>query len=163
MTVSPARTINDRGSLVAYVASKLGTTPQALVGAMPFEVVAVQVGGKTLGAVIYINYRGSTIEMAAAGETGWLTRSNIRDLFAYPFKQLGCWTVLSIVARRNAKAREFNKQLGFTELGVVANGPSKDDDSIVHTMTKPQCKWIRTNGAVVDFTPAKRVAGGSNG
>ena len=61
---------HERATLVAYLASKMGTTPAALVGAMPFEVVAVKRDDKPMGAVLYTNLRPPSIEMACAGEPG---------------------------------------------------------------------------------------------
>lgn len=141
--IERASTPEARATLVAYLASKMGTTPFDLVGHMPFEVVATMRNGKATGAVLYYNYRGPSIEMACAGEPGWLTRETIRDAFLYPFVQLGCWTVLTQVARSNTTARKFNQKLGFIELGVIESGPSKSDDVIVYKMTRDRCVWIR--------------------
>jgi hypothetical protein len=140
--IVPATSQDEKLTLVAYLASKIGTAPQALVGQMPFEVVTVTRSGLPVGAVLYINYRVQTIEMACAGEPGWLTPGTLRDIFAYPYHQLGVWSVVSLVARRNKTARIFNKKLGFRELGVVANGPSSEDDSLIYSMTRPECRWL---------------------
>lgn len=140
--IEAARTPEARAMLVAYLASKIGTTPDNLVGHMPFEIVATVRDGKPTGAVMYINYRGPSIEMACAGEPGWLTRAHLRELFSYPFIRLGCWTVLSMVRRGNAQARAFNQKLGFQELGVIESGPSKSDDVIIHKMTRDRCVWL---------------------
>lgn len=142
--IESAATPEARATLVAYLASKLGVSPQALVGSMPFEIVAVKVGDKPLGAVLYTNMRDHSIEMSCAGEPGWLTRSNLRDLFAYPFKQLGMFTVLTMVTRHNKVARAFNEKLGFTELCVIPCG-DKSLDTILYGMTRNQCSWIETD------------------
>ncbi len=150
--IVPARTQEDRATLVAYLASKIGTSPADLVGQMPFEVVATTRAGKPVGAVLYINYRGSSVEMACAGEDGWLTPGHLRGLFGFPFQQMGVWTVLTMVKRTNKTAREFNRRLGFTELCVIP-GETKDEDAFLHSMTRPQCRWIET-AAVTPRPPA---------
>lgn len=142
--ILPARTPDDKIALLAYLANKIGTAPTALVAQMPFEICGVTIKGKPAGAVLYINYRHNSIEMACAGEGGWLTRGHLRDLFRYPFLQLKCWTVLTMVERGNAKAREFNRKLGFTEKCVLENGHHKLKDVILHSMTRDQCRWIGT-------------------
>ena len=141
--IMPAKTTDEKMALVAYLASKMGADPAELVGHMPYEIVAtLGRDSKPNGAVMYIDYRRTTIEMACAGERGWLTRSHLHDLFAYPFEQLRVWTVLTVVRRRNAKARAFNVKLGFTELGIVRNSPHKAEDSILYTMSRPECRWL---------------------
>jgi hypothetical protein len=141
--ITRANSEDEKLALVAYLASKIGTSPATLVGQMPYEIVATtDRAGKPNGAVMYINWRGSTIEMACAGEPGWLTRAHLAELFRYPFEQMRCWTVLTLVRRRNARARQFNVKVGFTELCVVRNGPDKSEDSILYGMSRPECRWL---------------------
>jgi len=141
--IVPACGEQDRLVLLSYIASKIGTTPDELVGTMPYEIVSTRgAKGQVTGAVIYSNYRVNTIEMACAGEQGWMTRAHIRELFRYPFIQLGCWTVIIMVKRRNEVAREFNERLGFKMLGVIENGLGRSEDSIIYTMSRPQCRWV---------------------
>jgi RimJ/RimL family protein N-acetyltransferase len=140
--IVPMRTAEEKQLLAQYLAFKMGCTAQELVGAVPFEIVAVARDGYPVGAVLYINYRQVSIEMACAGEPGWLTRANLRDLFRYPFVQLGCYTVITTVKRSNTVARKFNEKLGFTTLGVIESGLGRGEDIIVNTMTRPQCKWL---------------------
>ena len=129
--------------LVAYIASKTGTSPAQLVGQMPYEIVATtDHAGRPNGALLYINFRRSTIEMACAGEPGWMTREHLRQMFTYPYVQLKCWTVLATVERRNTKSRTMCQKIGFTELCVVKNSADKREDSILYGMSRPECRWI---------------------
>lgn len=140
--IEPARTEDARATLVAYLASKVGVTPFDLVGHMPFEVVSVTRVGRPMGAIMYLNYRGTSIEMIGAGEPGWLTRGSLRAMFGYPFLQLKCWTVIVNVKRSNVKSRKLVQKLGFVELGVIESGPSKSDDVILYKMTRDRCIWL---------------------
>jgi RimJ/RimL family protein N-acetyltransferase len=140
--IVPAVQPQQKGALVTYLAGAIGIPPAELVGTMPFEAVGVFREGELAGAVLYTNWRGSSIEMACAGKPGWLTRGDLKELFAYPFKQLGVYVVLSMVTRRNDRARKFNERLGFRHLGVIESGVSKGEDSIIYSMTRPQCRWI---------------------
>lgn len=139
--IVPALTPEEKSPLVTYLATKVGMTPADLVGFAPFSIVGVIRESNLVGAVLYTNWRESAIEMACAFD-GHLTRRDLRGLFAYPFMQLGCYTVLSIVERRNDRARKFNERLGFKHLGVIESGVSKGNDSIMYSMTRPQCRWI---------------------
>lgn len=141
--IESAQSPEERMMLVSYLASKIGVAPAALVGQMPFEIVAVKNGDKAVGAVLYINFRDTSIEMACAGERGWLTKGNLRELFEYPFYRLKVETVLSMVVRRNKEARAFNTKLGFTELCVIPSR-MRETDTILYGMTRSQCAWIET-------------------
>lgn len=140
--ITPARTPDARATLVAYLASKIGTSPRDLVGQMPFEIAAVVRDAKPIGAVLWLNYRTHSIEMSWAGEPGWMTRSNLRGIFAYPFVQLKCWTVIGLVNRSNAHMRSFGERLGFVERCVIPAGPTKHGDIVLYTMTRDACPWL---------------------
>lgn len=150
--ILPAKTDDEKAVILAYVASKIGTTPEGIVGSMPFSAIATLRSGSLLGGVIYTNYRGHSIEMSCAGEAGWLMPKDLRALFSYPLIQLGCFTLLTSVTRRNERARRFNEKLGFEHGMVVESGISKGDDTIVYRMTRPKCRWIdQPAGNVVRF------------
>ncbi len=138
-----ARSIEEKAVLAAYVASMIGTTPQALVGSMPFEVASVTRSGRPVGAVLYTNYRKHAVEMTVAGEPGWISRGGIQAAFHFPFVQLGVWNVLTMVNRNNAPARELNRRVGFTELCVIETGGHRGEDIILYSMTRDKCFWIR--------------------
>jgi hypothetical protein len=140
--IVPAQTIEEKVVLVAYLASKIGTTPQALVGQMPFEAGKVVRNGKPMGAVLYTNYRQHSIEFSAAGEPGWMTRATIRQMFSYPFEQLGVYTLLALIKRSNSTARTISRGLGFGELCVIPAGDFKADDIILYGMARDKCPWI---------------------
>jgi RimJ/RimL family protein N-acetyltransferase len=140
--IIPARTPDERAFLISYIAAKNKVTPRDLVGDMPYTAMAAVKDGKVLGAVLYINYRGPTIEMACAGEPGWLTRENLRGFFAYPFEHLKVRRVTGIVHRKNKHARSINERLGFKLEGVCRHG-FEDGDACVYGLIKQDCRWIR--------------------
>jgi len=112
---------------------------------MPYEVFAAIGNDKIKGAVLYINYRGPSIEMACAGEPGWLTKSHIAQFFAYPFLVLKCRRITSIVHRKNKVARSMNERLGFKLEGVCKHG-FDDGDACIYGMVRAHCKWIECYG-----------------
>jgi hypothetical protein len=159
--ILPARTPDDRAILVAYMASKLGQEPNELVGHMPFEIVAIQRNEKTKGAVLYYNYRFCTIEMAWAGEPGWLTPGVVREMFAYPFKQLGCRTVIGLIDRNNRKSREMALGLGCKEVGVIEEAFGERRDAILYSMHRESCPWMAPRPRPVRRLKAQRHANGA--
>lgn len=140
--IVPVRDPNEQLSLIAYLASKCGTTPGALVGQMPFELVAVWQRGKPCGAMLFNNFRTFSVEMTAAGEVGWLTLDTIRFMFSYPFEQLGVQNLLLMCQRDNAKARDIVKRLGFREMCALENGQGAGRDTIMYAMARGRCAWL---------------------
>lgn len=136
-----AATPEDQSVLVSYIAGRLRVSAFDLVGQMPFEAAASIVRNQLMGAVLYTNYRGPSIEMTCAGEPGWLTRTHLREFFAYPFLQLGCRRVTGIVHRKNKHARKINERLGFKLEGVCRHG-FENGDACVYGLTREDCKWI---------------------
>ena len=139
--IAPARTPETRTVLVQWLSEKLRTTADELVGTCPFEIIGVLRNDYLMGAVLYNNYRYGRIEMACGGEPGWLTRPVLRDVFAYPFNQLGCTAVMTTVVRGNKTVREFNKKLGFREMCILP-GASKADELALYCMTRKDCRWL---------------------
>jgi RimJ/RimL family protein N-acetyltransferase len=147
--IVPARTHDERATLVAYMASKLGSTPLEIVGNVPFEIVAVKRDDRPMGAIMYYNFRHNVIEMSWAGEPGWLTRGTIRDIFAYPFQQLGCRTVLGTVRRDNHKSRELAQRLGFKEVGVIEEAFGEGVDGVLYSMHRGRCAMFKVYGVTL--------------
>jgi len=128
--------------LLAYMARKIGIAPQELVGAMPFEIVAVTRAGRAMGAVLYINFRGQSIEMSSAGNPGWLTRANLREIFAYPFEQLKCLRVWGVARADNTKACRLNEKLGFKRLAELEDEFGEGEHGVLYSMSRRNCRWI---------------------
>ena len=143
-----AQTIEEKAVLAAYIASKIGTTPQALIGSMPFEVASITRKGRPMGAVLYTNYRKHSVEMTVAGEPGWLSRGSIQAAFHFPFCQLGVWTVLAMVNRNNAASRELARRIGFAELCVIETGGTRGEDLILYALTRDKCLWINDEAPI---------------
>lgn len=137
-----AATPNDRIIVVAYLASKIGVEPQNVVGAMPFEGLMVERDGKMIGAVVFLNKRSHTIDITWAGEPGWLSKGDLRDIWTYPFKQLGCLTVTGTTSVRNIKGLEMNRRMGCTLVGTVPHAFGKDHHGEMFVMEHDKCKWI---------------------
>lgn len=144
-----------RRALLRYLAQRVDSSVEDLVGDMPFALGAITRAGCPLGAVLYTNFRGATVEMSVAGEPGWLTRPAVRDMFAYPFETMGVWTVLSLADRGNRESRELMKRLGAQELGVIKTGPDKAGDKVLCTLTRDRCVWLRDGAGLAELRAAR--------
>lgn len=140
--IIPARSPEERVLVVRYVALKVGTDPDSLVGPYPFEALGAVRDGWLIGGVLYNNWRGASIETHWAGEPGWMTRAHLRCLFAYPFLQLKCRRVTGIIRRRNKTARKIAEKLGFRLEGVARQGYEDGEDAMIYGMLKTDCRWL---------------------
>ncbi len=124
-----------------WVASRIQVTPFR----EDATAIGVVRGDHLIGGVVYTNFRrntgGNNIEMGCAGEGNWLTKGALRVFFAYPFEQLDCCRVTTLVAKKNKRARRFNDKLGFKLEGVVRRGFGHDD-ACVYGMLIHECRWI---------------------
>lgn len=135
----------ERMTLVAYIASKIGISPQALIGAMPFDIAAVKVAGRPMGAVLYTNIRGHSVEIAWAGEKGWMTRGNIREIFSYAFDGLGCLVAFGAIECRNKISSDIVKRLGCKIIGNVPHLFGENREGQFCCMTRDECFWIESD------------------
>jgi hypothetical protein len=132
----------EKMTLLAYISAKLGTTPGRLVGNMPFEIAAITRAARPVGAVLYTNRRGTTIEMSWAGEPGWITAGAIRAMFNYPFNQLGCKLATGMIDLANRSSIEFAERLGCQRIGYVPHAFGERKDGVFYCMAYDECRWI---------------------
>ena len=132
----------DRIALAEYIAHKGGMTAEDLVGSLPFEVLGVVRQGRLLGAVLYNQWRGPSIETHWAGESGWMSRGDLKGIFSYPFLQLECRRITGIVRRNNKTARRIAEKLGFRLEGVCRQGFDDGTAAMIYGMIRSDCKWI---------------------
>lgn len=133
---------DERRAVIEFIAKRLRMDPRELVGDMPFEALGALRGEDLIGAVIYTNYRGPSIETHWAGEAGWLTREHLRGIFAYPFQQLRVRRVTGIVHRKNKRARRIAEKIGFKLEGVCRDG-FETGDACIYGITKSDCRWLK--------------------
>jgi len=120
-----------------WVFAHWGATPPDTARA-----IGVAKDGKLIGGVAYTNFNGASIEMHCAGKPGWLTRQRIKVFFRYPFNNLNCKVVVAPVYRKNKEARRVIEGLGWKRPYRVP-GYFRDDDLILYSMLKAECKWIK--------------------
>lgn len=107
-----------------------------------FKTIAALVGDRIIGAVVFDSFTEHDCELhIALTDKRSVTRANIRQIFEYPFKQLGLARVTVQVNESNARSLEFVQRLGFTLEGVKKHGNGKED-KFMFGMTKRNCRWL---------------------
>lgn len=138
-----AKTPEQSDQLVRYLAGKIGEEPQALIGSSPFHIMASVRDGKLLGAVLFLNYRRHSMEFHLCGGPGWVTRSEIRELFSYPFEFVGCLRLWCLIRRNNKTARKGAERLGFKVKCVLDDEFGDGKDAVLYSMKRSECRWLR--------------------
>lgn len=93
-------------------------------------------GGLEAGAVYHNwNPEGGVIEISSAStHRAWLTRPRLRQMFAYPFTELGCQLVVARIAEGNTRARRIWRVLGADEF-VIPRLRSRSEAECIFTLT----------------------------
>lgn len=117
--------------------------PFAIASPGATAIGAVNEKGQLIGGCIYSDYRRVDITVSAAGQDGWMTPGNIRGFCRYPFIQLGCRRVTSVVPRKFKKARAFNEKFGFKLEGISRKALEDGQDAFIFGMLREECKWLK--------------------
>ena len=109
-----------------------------------------------IAAAVFHRYRQFDLEITFAADTPrWATRGVIRAILQYPFVQLGCERVTTIVGRRNKRSRKLQRGLGFREEGIVRRGYDGRQDAVIYGMLRCECRWLEDeNGQGLAVTAA---------
>ena len=87
----------------------------------PYTTMGVFDGDKLLSVILFNNYQpeAGVIEIHGAGiSPRWLTRSVLREMFQYPFEQLGCQMVVMRVSERNTRLLRILTAYGFDHVTI---------------------------------------------
>jgi len=109
---------------------------------LPFSTICEVKDGKIVAAVWLENYTGKSAMIHVAGEKGWCTRRFLFAVFDYCFNKLKLHKLIGTVCSSNLRATEFDERLGFVRECVIKD-TENTGDTIVFTMTKSQCKFLR--------------------
>lgn len=86
-------------------------------------------------------YRNCQVSMAA-DTPRWASRTVIAKLMAYPFEQLGCERVTTIIPARSARTLRFNHGIGFKMEGLCRKGFGDDDAVIMGLLKEDAPQWM---------------------
>jgi L-amino acid N-acyltransferase YncA len=138
-----ARTPEQEAQLATFIAQAIGMEHKKLVGDMPYHAMASIRESKLLGVVLFTSFREQSIEAHVCGKPGWVTRADLAEMFAYPFRHLGVLRVWSVIARNNKPARSFIERLGFRVKCVLDDEFGANKDGILYAMRRGECKWLQ--------------------
>ena len=111
----------------------------------PYTALGVIRDDELVGGVLYHDYYRDVgnIQMTVASTTPrWLSREVIQICMNYPFTELGCRRVTSLVREDNPHAQRFNERLGFILEGRIRQGAGVHGDQLLYGMLKDECRWI---------------------
>lgn len=110
----------------------------------PYTSLGIVRDGRIVAGVVYYDYRRTDMMMAvAATDPRWMSRSVLREIFAYPFTQMRCQRVTAVIDRRNKRARKLVEGLGFRMEGVLRKALKNNRDAILYGLLKDECQWIK--------------------
>ena len=115
-----------------------------LVYSAGMQGIGIERDDTLVGAVLYDGYTNNNIFMHVAGTDGiqWATKSFVKAVFGYPFKQLNCKRVSGWVDVSNEKARRLDEHLGFKKEAVLEGVARDGGDVIIYRMWKHECRFI---------------------
>lgn len=129
--------------------------------------------GRLIGGLIWHNYHEDNwgkpllIEVTLATvDKRWATRHNLRELFGYPFCQLGVKRVQATCHRKAKRVRTALKKLGFTFEGIVREAHPQGGDAAHYSILKPECKWLSHGQELTESsisTRSNNYSAGANG
>lgn len=147
--ILPAVTNADKHLLLTHLSERIGEPPEHIVGELPYQIVCCHRNNRITAVVAYLNYRRQSMEFHLTVSPGGVSIAEVRQLFSYPFEQLGVLRLWCVIRRNNKAARRGAERLGFKVLGVCDDefGPGKD--GIIYSMRRADCSWlkrIKSNG-----------------
>ncbi len=102
---------------------------------------------KLVAGVVFFDYspQYKSIQFAGASDSAmWASKSVLRSLFSYPFVQLGCVRMTSMVAKKNKRSRKFTEGIGLKLEGVARKG-FLTDDACIYGILRHECRWLEEN------------------
>ena len=115
--------INDGERVIPYVDQAIGGREH-----LPLDSFCIGITddtGELQGGVVYTSFDGVGVTLHSAGKTRmWLNRMFLKAVFSYPFYQLKCRRLTTIVRADNPHASVVAEKAGFTiqEFSDMLNG-----------------------------------------
>lgn len=128
--------------VVEYVQERTGVyTPLGPVQVMGF----VNEDEEIVGGFMFERYTGVTgsvhTHWAGNRDQPWLSGNILKLVSIYVYDQLGCDVMFGEVRRSDKYVRRIDERIGFEKVAVLpAYFP--DDDLVVYSMTKRQCRFL---------------------
>lgn len=100
--------------------------------------------GELIGVTVFDTFSttGCFVSIATDRSPHWMTRSYIREVFAYPFIQCGFARISCVISEHNAESLRFTRHFGWTQEGTVRRAGPKGEDLILFGMLRDECRWL---------------------
>jgi hypothetical protein len=107
-----------------------------------FKSLAAVDGDEICGAVVYDAFTPYDCCIhVRLDKPGCKERWVLKQVFGYPFEQLGLKRITGLVGKSNQKSVDLCAWLGFNFEGVKKLGLG-DEDEVIFGMTRDDCKWL---------------------
>lgn len=123
-----------------------------LDGFGPCTTMGVFAGPELIAVVVYHNMcrRSMVMELSAASlSPRWLTRPVLKEMFEYPFLQLGCQMVVLRVSEKDKRLARILTAYGF-ESYTIRRLRGRNEDEIVYTLTDDDWRNNRFQRKVIE-------------
>lgn len=105
--------------------------------------IGLETDGRIVAVTGFDCWNGSSCCIHIAID-GRLTREYTNYVYGYAFDVMKAKKLIGLVSSANEKALKFDKHSGFVEEGRIKDG-YPDGDTIILTMTREQCKFLKSN------------------
>lgn len=142
-----------------FVASRVGNVEDRFAGDTALAVIDKR--GGLVACIIYHNYSpaNGVMEFSGAAVTPrWLTKPVLHEMFAYPFEQVGCQTVVARVSANDDRLGRMLPAYGFTSYRLPRLR-GRDEDEILYVLHDDV--W-RANGFHKVLKYGKKIAPGAH-
>jgi RimJ/RimL family protein N-acetyltransferase len=130
--------------LIRHIHEQTGValTPETTVGPYRFEIAGFfKDDNQIVGVVVLTQFRDGDAEATYAGVPGWITRTHLRDCFAWFHGGLGLRRTTALVARKRKHERRLCERLGYTLEGVKRQASPTEGDAFCYGLLASECKW----------------------
>ncbi len=132
-----------RREALDYCAAVLGVDRATLVGEMPYTACLFAHADGRNGVGILTNYRITSIEIALAGDPGWVRRRDIFAMCDYLFNKLGVNRVWGMISAENQTALNFASKMGARNLELLRDEFGQGRHANLFSLQKHECPWLK--------------------
>jgi RimJ/RimL family protein N-acetyltransferase len=113
-----------------------------------YQAFGVMRGLKPLAVVIFNNYHpmkygGDMRVIVVSDDPTWCRSGILRELFSYPFEQIGCSRITAVIRDGNKRSLKLCQGLGFKREGTLRRGHNGRTNAVVLSMLQHECKWLQ--------------------
>lgn len=133
--------IADGERVIPYVDQAIGGREHLPLDS--FCIGVVNENDELQGGVVFTSFDGVGVTLHSAGKNRmWLNRMFLKAVFSYPFKQLKCKRLSTLVRADNPHAAVIAEKAGFTLEGRLRKAEIDGCDLLVYGMLEEECPWL---------------------